>query len=177
MSTLATQLQSQAVESKVQIWSPAARVGFRFCFVYFTLYCLSNQIVAGLFPAFDIEVPDPATLWPMRQIVTWVAIHLFHVKTELVYFSGSGDKTFDWVLAFCLLVFSIFATIVWSIVDRKREQYVTLDKWFRLFLRFCLVGQMFGYGVAKAIPLQMPFPSLSRLVEPYGNFSLMGVLW
>ena len=106
---VATQLQSQAVESKAHGWSPAARVGFRFCFVYFTLYCLSNQIVTGLFPSFDIDVPDPATLWPMRQIVTWVAIHLFRVKTELVYFSGSGDKTFDWVLAFCLLSSPIVA--------------------------------------------------------------------
>jgi hypothetical protein len=29
----------------------------------------------------------------------------------------------------------------------------------------------------KAVPLQMPFPFLTRLVEPYGNFSPMGNLW
>jgi hypothetical protein len=31
--------------------------------------------------------------------------------------------------------------------------------------------------VDKAIPLQMPFPYLTKLLEPYGNFSPMGVLW
>jgi hypothetical protein len=37
---------------------------------------------------------------------------------------------------------------------------------------------MFGYGMAKLIPLQMPFPYLTRLlIEPFGNFSPMGVLW
>ena len=36
---------------------------------------------------------------------------------------------------------------------------------------------MFLYGLAKAIPLQMPFPFLTRLLEPYGNFSPMAVLW
>jgi hypothetical protein len=36
---------------------------------------------------------------------------------------------------------------------------------------------MFAYGLAKAVPLQMPFPYLYKLVEPYGNFSPMGVLW
>ena len=36
---------------------------------------------------------------------------------------------------------------------------------------------MIGYGFAKAFPLQMPAPSLTRLLEPYGNFSPMGVLW
>ena len=36
---------------------------------------------------------------------------------------------------------------------------------------------MVSYGMVKAIPLQMPSPSLTRLLEPYGNFSPMGVLW
>lgn len=36
---------------------------------------------------------------------------------------------------------------------------------------------MVTYGMAKAIPLQMPFPNLTKLIEPYGNFSPMGVLW
>jgi len=162
---------------RVSSWSPATRVAFRFCFVYFGLYCLLTQILTGLFPITNLDVPDPSNLWPFRQIVTWVAIHVFRVKTELVYFSGSGDKTFDWVLLFCLLVFSVIVTAIWSAVDRQRGEYISLHKWFRLFIRFCLVGQMFGYGVAKAIPLQMPFPYLTKLIEPYGNFSPMGVLW
>jgi hypothetical protein len=29
----------------------------------------------------------------------------------------------------------------------------------------------------KAVPLQMPSPSLTRLLEPYGTFSPMGVLY
>jgi hypothetical protein len=36
---------------------------------------------------------------------------------------------------------------------------------------------MMLYGMIKLAPLQMPYPSLARLVEPYGNFSPMGVLW
>ena len=36
---------------------------------------------------------------------------------------------------------------------------------------------MISYGMDKAVPLQMPSPSLARLLEPYGNFSPMGVLW
>ena len=36
---------------------------------------------------------------------------------------------------------------------------------------------MVNYGIMKVIPLQMPAPSLTRLLEPYGHFSPMGVLW
>jgi hypothetical protein len=159
-------------------WRLATRIAFRFCFVYFSLYCLTTQILGSLFANPEIDIPDPATLRPMRQIVFWTAAHIFRVAHPLVYKdSGSGDKTFDWVLAFCLLVFAVLATFIWSILDRKRENYVTLHKWFRLFIRFSLVSQMFSYGMAKVVPLQMPFPFLTKLTEPYGNFSPMGVLW
>jgi len=125
-----------------------------------------------------METPDPSSLWPMRQIVFWTAAHIFHAHLPLVYTgSGSGDKTFDWVLAFCLLVFSAVATCIWSVLDRKRENYVALYKWFRVFIRFALASQLVGYGIAKVVPLQMPFPFLTRLLEPFGNFSPMGVLW
>src|SRR5580704_9276407 len=125
------------VETTVARWSVARRVGFRICFVYLGLFCLSQQILGGLFPIPKVDFPDLARLWPMRQIVFWTAAHIFHVTQPLVYKgSGSGDKTFDWILAFCLLVFAMAATCMWSFLDRKRENYVTLYKWFRLFLRF-----------------------------------------
>jgi len=125
-----------------------------------------------------MEMGDPSAYWPMRQIVFWIASHLFHAQLPLVYTgSGSGDKTFDWVMNFFLLVFCAIATVIWSVIDRRRVNYVTLSKWFRLFLRFALASQMFGYGLDKMVPLQMPFPYLTRLLEPYGNFSPMGVLW
>lgn len=169
--------QLQEVPS-VPHWSVALRVAFRFCFVYLGLFCLSEQILGGLFPIPKVEFPDLASLWPVRPIVFWTAAHIFHVTQPLVYKgSGSGDKTFDWILAFCLLVFAIAATCIWSVLDRRRESYVTLYKWFRLFVRFALATEMILYGMGKVVPLQMPFPSLTRLLEPFHAFSPMGVLW
>jgi hypothetical protein len=180
MGARGAQMQTEPVQPGPQIrqWRPATRVAFRFCFVYFGLYCLVTQISTGLVPLPNVDVPDPSTFWPTRQIVIWTASHVFRIAKPLVYIdTGSGDRTFDWVLQFCLLVIAVLATAVWSILDRRRENYATLYRWFRLFVRICLAGQMFGYGWAKAVPLQMPFPFLTRLVETYGNFSPMGVLW
>ncbi len=157
-------------------WRIALRVAFRFCFVYFALYCLVTQISISLIPT-SVDLPDPDTLWPMRQILVWIAAHFFHVNNAPIYSGGSGDKTVDWVEVLCLFVVAAAATTVWSIVDRKRENYILLNKWFRLFIRFCLVGQMLTYGLSKVVPLQMPFPNLAHLLEPFGNFSPMGVLW
>jgi hypothetical protein len=158
-------------------WSFGLRILFRFVFIYFVLYCILIQIVNELISIPKIDIPDLGTLWPMRQIVVWAATHIFRVGHPLVFFSGSGDKTFDWVEAFCVLVFAVVGMIVWSVWDRKRPNYVTMHKWFRLFIRFALASQMISYGMAKVIPLQMPYPSLARLLEPFGNFSPMGLIW
>ena len=166
------------LEPQIVRWSLATRVAFRFCFAYFGLFCLTTQVFTGLFPIPNVDIPDLGTLWPMRQTNFWTAAHIFRVSAPLVYTgSGSGDKTFDWVLASCVLVLAVFATGIWSLLDSKRNNYVTMYKWFRLFIRFSLAGQMFAYGIDKIIPLQMPFPYLARLLEPFGNFSPMGVLW
>ena len=173
-----TQIAELQDEPDIPRWSLGLRVAFRFCFVYFGLYCLCTQIVGGLISIPKMEAIDPSGLWPIKQVTFWTAAHLFHAKLPLVYTgSGSGDKTFDWVLTFCLLVVAAMATATWSVLDRRSKNYVTLYKWFRLFIRFALASQLVGYGMAKLIPLQMPFPYLTRLIEPFGNFSPMGVLW
>jgi hypothetical protein len=173
------QLQSDPIQPQPNIrrWSPALRISFRFWLVYLGLYCLSTQIIGNLFTAFGRS--DLATLWPLRPVISWTAAHIFHVNAPLSFGGNSGgaDCMFGWVTAFCLLMIATAATVVWSLLDRSRENYAELHKWFRLFVRFALAGQMIFYGFVKVIPQQMPFPSLTRLVQPFGTFSPMGVLW
>ena len=180
MSTQGAQLQTQQPELAAQPaqWSLTTRIAFRLCFVYFGLFCLLTQVLGGLILLPSVEIPDPSTLPPFRAIVLWTATHVFHLSQPVLYqTTGSGDRTYDWVLQFCILTVAVLATVVWSVLDRKRENYCGMYKWFRLFIRFCLAGQMLSYGWAKAVPVQMRFPSLYTLIEPYGNFSPMGVLW
>lgn len=163
--------------ARLRPWSPVKRIAFRFFSIYFVLYALSCQVGPALLPIPKLEIPSLGQSKPVTALVAWTAAHVFSVRKALVYRSGSGDKTFDWVLTFCVLIFAICGTIVWTLLDRKRTEYARLYPWISLFLRFCLAGQMITYGLVKVIPLQMSFPSLTRLLERYGNFSLMGVLW
>jgi len=159
-------------------WSLPARIAFRFSFLYFGLYITFTQMLGSLIMVPVIDVPEIGALAPMRNVVSWTAAHVFGVTAPLVITgSGSGDKTFDWVEAWCLLMLAVAGTIAWSVVDRKRPHYESLHKWFRLFLRFALGGTLANYGAIKIIPAQMPAPSLIRLIEPFGDSSPMGVLW
>src|SRR5262245_37844147 len=90
-----SQTQTEEVQHELQLLrgGPAFRVAFRFCFFYFGLYCLATQVITSLFPILNVDIPDPATLRPVRQVVFWTASHVFHVTTPMVYSgSGSGDK-------------------------------------------------------------------------------------
>jgi hypothetical protein len=156
-------------------WSLATKVAFRFFSIYFGLYVLTTQMLGGFIPF--LPVPPLSYQGPVRWMVEWTALHVFDITTPLVVTgSGSGDKTFDWLQAFCLLVIAAVLTIAWSLWARAGH-HVTAHKWYRLFLRFALGTTMLSYGMAKVFPLQMPFPNLARLLEPYGHFSPMGVLW
>jgi hypothetical protein len=149
---------------------------FRLAVVYFGIYVVTTQMLGSLLPLPVGNVPELSSLPPVKTIVSWVAVHVFRVTTPLVITgSGSGDKTFDWVHAFCVLILSIAISTIWSRVDRSDD--VRVRRWFRVFARFALGSTMVAYGMVKAVPLQMPAPSLTRLLEPYGVFSPMGVLW
>ena len=173
-----TQLQTEPIQPQLNIprWNLALRIAFRFSMVYLGLYCLATQLITAPTGA---DIPDLATVWPLRPMISWIGAHIFHVNASLSFGGGSGsyDDTFGWVTAFCLLMIATVATVVWSRLDRHRENYAGLHKWFRLFVRFVLAGQMIIYGISKVIPVQMPYPSLTRLLQPFGTLSPMGVLW
>ncbi|KZM72713.1 DoxX family protein [Nocardia terpenica] len=162
-------------------WPAATRVVFRFCFVYFGLFCLTDpQILYDFVGWFRTLLPIDASLWlvrPLSPLVHWVGRTVFGVDATLRIDSASGDQPFQWVLLFCLLVVATAATVVWSVLDRRRRDYRRLAGWFLLFVRLCLAVQMVSYGLAKAIPIQMPEPALTTLLKPFGDLSPMGVLW
>lgn len=156
-------------------WSPARRMAFRFGFVYWGLYILPFPI-GGLLPYTDSLATKYSHLWDV--IIPWIGLHLIHLRQPILTAqTGSGDRVYDWVQTLCFLVLAAVAAVVWSIFDSERREYVELYHWLHLFLRLWLAMTMIGYGAVKVIPVQMPSPSLQRLIEPFGDSSPMGLLW
>ncbi len=153
------------------------RIAFRFCFLYFGLFCLATQIAGSLFLIPTISFRGFGRLWPMRSITFWVAAHLFSITEPLVYLGNPGETVFYWVQAFWILIVAIVGTVAWSLIDWRRDNYDTLRKWFRVFIRLALAASMFEYGMTKVIPTQFPQPPLNTLVTPLGDLSLSALLW
>ena len=158
-------------------WSPLLRVAFRLSFLYFGLFALASQISGSLLLTPSASFRGFGTLWPMRSITFWFAENIFGVTDSLVYGRNSGETLFYWIQTFWLLIFAVVGTAVWSALDRLRENYVSLHKWFHLFIRLALAASMLEYGMTKVIPTQFPRPPLNTLVTPVGDMTLSGLLW
>ena len=130
-------------QPQVARWHPSTRLAFRFAFAYFGLYSLVSHLLVYLFllPG-TLPGQGLGTLWPMFDVTSWTAEHLFGITGPLVYTGNSRDTTFFWVQAFLVLFIAIISATVWSVLDRGRENYVTLHKWFRVFIRFAVAAQM-----------------------------------
>jgi uncharacterized membrane protein YphA (DoxX/SURF4 family) len=153
-----------------------AELGFRFCLVYFSLYIFFGQMLRTLLLLPVGELPEFGASFPMRHLVTAVARHGLGIEgTLVVTHSGSGDKIYDWVQVGCLLGLALLLSAAWLV--RRPAPPERLTRWVLLIFRLAVGATMISYGMVKAIPLQMPAPQLTRLIEPFGNFSPMGVLW
>ena len=173
----AEQLEAHALGKK---WNLAARIGFRFAFCYWVLYSLpdnGHQSLTNLLPG--AHYFNHPYIWFWHKLTPWVAQHLFHLSgTRITYFpTGSGDTTLDYIQNFLFAVIALLGALVWSLLDRKREQYGTLYAWLRILVRFTLAITLFEYGLAKIVPTQFGQLTLMQLMERYGESSPMGLLW
>ncbi len=91
--------------------------------------------------------------------------------------SGSGDKLFDWVQAAATISFALVGALIWVGFDRARKWDGWVDDLMRVAVRYTLGLTMLSYGMSKIFHQQMPAPGFSRLLQPYGESSPMGLLW
>ena len=176
---LSAETEAQTIQTEQQPasprWSPTRRVAFRFLFSYFVLFFLTGQEIAHV-PLINSWLEKYTALW--YTLAVWIGRRLFHITYDFPMLGmGSGDTTFRWILLPCYLTVAGVATVVWSLLDRRRTDDEKLHQWFRLLLRFSLGLALIGYGIAKAIPNQMIAPRPFMLLQPYGELTPMRVLW
>jgi hypothetical protein len=159
-----------------QRWNFATRIAFRFTFVYSFLYISAR--LGSYIPYLGKFIEEgESTFWSVP--VPWVNKHILHLSYDLtVNRVTGGDRPFDYVQVFSCLLVAAIVSLVWSLLDRKRLSYLKLYEWLKLAIRFWLVVSLTVYGFAKApVPAQMQQPELVKLVQPYGDFTPMGILW
>ena len=78
---------------------------------------------------------------------------------------------------FLIFIFAIVGTVIWTFLDRKRENYIRSLYWHMVAIRYYLGLFMIVYGTAKVFQSQFPFPALEVLSQTYGDSSPMRLVW
>jgi uncharacterized membrane protein YphA (DoxX/SURF4 family) len=157
-------------------WSTARKVAFRFVFCYFAQYILFDfPYLIPVLTHRDASKIAALAEAPWLKIVPWISVHLLGFQVTGI--GGTLDSSFYWVKKLGFVLFAVIITVVWSLLDRKRPGYEKLDGWLRLTLRLLLAYTLFSYGAAKVMPSQMPPPSLSRMIQPFGDLRPFHLLW
>jgi len=160
-------------------WSLTKRVALRFATLYFLLYFLPMPFSA-LLDAMKMEAASAFTskvfqgIW--LPIANFAARTAWHFQEPIVYReTGSGDRLFDYMVVFSSLVIAAIGTVVWSLIDRKRNHYRSTYEFLRVVLRYSLAIILMSYGFSKA----MQFPPLqpAQLTTEFGQETPMGMLW
>jgi uncharacterized membrane protein YphA (DoxX/SURF4 family) len=163
-------------DTDLRRWSPATRIAFRFFFSYFVLFYIPW---IGLIPFGDLLVRKYDAI--SYLIVVWLEQHVLHTGYEIYLLDGQGgvsNTPYGTILFFCYVTVAAAATVLWSVLDRRRTSYERLHQWFRLLLRYGLAFSMIHYGVLKVIPTQMISPPpLFVLLRRVGDLTPLQFLW
>lgn len=137
-------------------WKDYEKIGFRVFFIYFLLQALPLD-------------------WKFYSYL--FSTRLFHLHYEDVFnlanyttrFSAGPGSYKDWTI---LLAIAIVGAGIWTYADRQRTRaYDAAFYWLRVILRYRLALAVIAYGFLKIFALQAPYPSISSLNTPYGDFN------
>ncbi|MEC5144034.1 hypothetical protein [Chitinophaga sp. 212800010-3] len=153
---------NDAVTTVNNHWSVPVKALFRYFTAYLLLYTFGNLGFSDL--------------W--NTPITWAGKLLIDPSfTIKIWPNGSGDTTYNYLQVCCMAVTALLIFLIWSVADRKRNNYNRLLYWVTLLFRYTLAMTLMSYGMYKIVPAQFPFPSLYRLDQHIGDMSPMGLAW
>lgn len=169
-----TQEVTETAERDEPIWHPAKKVGFRFLCIYFLMYVIPFPL--SLLPWTESIQQGLSNAW--AAVTPWVGKHVLHLGYEVATGpNGSGDTTSDYIQLLVIVAVAVAGCLLWTLVDRKRPNYRGLSRWLIVGCRYYLAMCLMLYGFFKLFKTQFPYPSLYRLIQPYGESSPMGLVW
>ncbi|MFN8672759.1 MAG: hypothetical protein U0457_11855 [Candidatus Sericytochromatia bacterium] len=141
-------------------WSLIKKIIFRFLFCYFAIYILIPNFLYNL------------------EFINYIGKNIFSIEeTITLKFNGSGDTTFDYIQLFIIFASSFLISTIWSIFDNKNTNYVRLNYFVSVIIRFYLLRQLVDYGIIKVNHTQMELPDLFTMDTKLGDISPLKLVW
>ena len=157
-------------------WNFLQKFLFRFFFIYFMISIAPWTWIENI-PFEWIAYITKPWYWLQEQMVQFANTSIFKTYKELVPLNGSGDTSWAWTQLWLFLSLSLLGAVIWSMAAKNKTAYPRWNYLLITLVRYSVAMVSFSYGIIKLFALQMPFPSLSQLATPLGEYLPMRLSW
>lgn len=156
--------------SNTRVWSKLEKFAFRIGFLYFLFLCIPtySRFYEHLFGLKWGKI----TYHDFQSIVAFWPPQIVLIESEEGVFG-----VLNYINLILVFVGAVIGGSIWTLLDRKSVNYSTLYYWVRVLARYRLAYGMIGWGLKKAFPMQMVFPTVGMLNTPFVDMAEKKLYW
>ena len=155
---------------KPREWKQYQKIAFRIGFLYMLFLCIPT------YPAFYENLFklrfSKITYNDFQEIVAFWPPQIVTIESEEGVFG-----IYNYINLILVFAGSVVGAGIWTLLDRKSIQYNKLYYWIRVLARYRLAYGMIGWGLKKAFPMQMVYPTVGMLNTPFVDMAEKKLYW
>ena len=151
-------------------WKPYQKIAFRIAFLYFLFLCVPAY---ALFyeRLFALKLSG-ITYNDFQEIVAFWPPQIVTIESEEGVFG-----IYNYINLILVFAGAVIGGSIWTLLDKKSLQYNKLYYWIRVLARYRLAYGMIGWGLKKAFPMQMVYPTVGMLNTPFADMAEKKLYW
>ncbi|RDC64245.1 hypothetical protein [Adhaeribacter pallidiroseus] len=155
---------------KPKSWTNVQKIAFRIAFLYILFLCIPT------YPKFYTDLLElkfsKITYHNWQSIVAFWPPQIVLIESEEGVFG-----ILNYINLILVFVGAVIGGTIWTLLDKKSTQYSKLYYWIRVLARYRLAYGMVGWGLKKAFPMQMVYPTVGMLNTPFIDFAEKKLYW
>ncbi|MCA5005047.1 hypothetical protein [Sphingobacterium bovistauri] len=162
--------KEEAIVETKRKWTATQKLAFRVFGTYFFLLCIPAY-AAFYNHLFNLDF-SKLTYHDFQSVVAFWPPQFVLIESEEGVFGF-----LNYINLIILIVVSIVIGLIWSLLDKKTENYTKLYYWFHVVVRYRLAFGMIGWGLKKAFPMQMVYPTIGMFNTPFIDMAEKKLYW
>lgn len=151
-------------------WTNTQKIAFRIAFLYMLFLCIPA------YPSFYTHLFgmefSKITYHDFQSIVAFWPPQIVLIESEEGVFG-----ILNYINLILVFAGAVIGGVIWTLLDKKSTQYTKLYYWIRVLARYRLAYGMVGWGLKKAFPMQMVYPTEGMLNTPFIDFAEKKLYW
>ena len=151
-------------------WTPAAKLAFRIGFLYMLFLCIPT------YPKFYEHLFGlqwgKITYHDFQSVVAFWPPQIILIESEEGVFG-----LLNYINLILVFAAAVVGGLIWTLLDKKTPRYDKLYYWIRVLARYRLAYGMIGWGLKKAFPMQMVYPTMGMLNTPFVDMAEKKLYW